>query len=80
MVEPATIHTCTGRRLSVGNLTLEEAVPIGRVVLRITARRAEHGQVWASLTPAEARGLADALLAQAAEVERRCQARGVGGE
>jgi hypothetical protein len=80
MVEAATIHTCAGRRLSVEHLMLEGAVSIGRVVLRISDRQVDCGQAWASLTLAEARGLADALLAQAAEVERRCRARGANAE
>lgn len=69
--ERATMLTDGGREVKVGRLTLEEAVPIGRVILRVTCRRAERGHLWASLTAAEARRLAADLLGQAAAVERR---------
>lgn len=78
--ESVVIRTSAGRRLTVGHLTLERAVSIGRVVLRVADRQSEGGHVWVSLTVTEAHGLADALLAQAAEVERRCGADGASGE
>lgn len=71
--EPPTIRTNGGRQVSVGRLTLEKMAPIGRVILRITCRRAERDQLWASLTAAEARQLAEHLMTQATAVERRCR-------
>jgi hypothetical protein len=73
--QPATIRTSGGRQVDVERLTLEEMAPIGRVVLRITCQSVESDYLWASLTPTEARQLAEQLLAQAAEVERRCRPR-----
>jgi hypothetical protein len=73
--KPATIRTDGGREVRVGRLTLEEAAPIGRVILRVTCQRAERGHLWASLTAAEARRLAADLLGQAAAVDRLCRPR-----
>ncbi|MGW6316562.1 OsmC family protein [Streptomyces sp. NPDC055099] len=42
----------------------------GRVILDIPREPYDDGQIWASLTPREARDLAGTLLAQAAAVER----------
>lgn len=78
--ELATIRTRAGRWVSVDRLTLEEMAPIGRVILRITCQRAERDHLWTSLTTAEARRLAEHLVAQAAVVERRCRPRNTGGE
>lgn len=71
--EPTTIRTSGGRQVSVDRLTLEKIAPIGRVILRITCRRAERDHLWASLTAAEARQLAEHLMAQANAVQRRCR-------
>ncbi|HEX6469020.1 MAG TPA: hypothetical protein VF069_07975 [Streptosporangiaceae bacterium] len=77
---PATIRTSGGRQLCVERLTLDETAPVGRVVLRITCQRVERDYLWASLTAAEARQLAEQLLAQAAAVEDRCRPPHAGGE
>lgn len=66
----ATMHTSGGRTVSVDRLLLEQAAPIGRVVLRIDCRRAERDHLWTSLTAEEARRLAEYLVIQAASVER----------
>lgn len=69
--KPVAIRTSCGRTVSVGRLTLEEVAPIGRVVLRMDRQHADRDHLWASLTAAEARRLAEHLLTQAAFVERR---------
>jgi hypothetical protein len=74
--KPATIRTRAGRRFTVDRLLLDEVAPIGRVILRVTCRRAERDRLWTSLTAAEARRLAEGLLAQAAVVERRSRVPG----
>lgn len=71
--EPTTVRTNGGRQVIVDRLTLDKIAPIGRVILRITCRRAERDHVWTSLTAAEARQLAEHLMAQATAVERRCR-------
>lgn len=69
--QPETIRTSGGRQVSVGRLTLGEVAPIGRVILRISCRWTERDHLWASLTAAEARQVAEHLLTQVAAVERR---------
>ncbi len=67
----ACVRTQCGRRIAVGRLLVGDAgAPLGRVVMRINCTRAEYDQLWASLTPAEARLLAGYLLSQAAIVEQ----------
>lgn len=78
--QSAAIRTDGGREVRVGRLTLEDAAPIGRVILRVTCQRAERGHLWASLTAAEARRLAAELLGQAAAVDRRRGSRDVDHE
>ncbi len=67
----ACVRTQCGRRISVGRLLIGGAAgALGRVVMRINCTRAEYDQMWASLTPGEARLLAGYLLTQAAVVEQ----------
>lgn len=66
-----TVRTVCGRRITVGRFRLVGlAHPAERVTLDIDRERYDRDEVWASLTPAEARRLAASLLAQAAAVER----------
>ncbi|MDH6574691.1 OsmC family protein [Kitasatospora sp. MAP5-34] len=64
------IHTACGRTIAVsrfapGSLPIE----MGRVVLDTACEPYDRSEVWASLTPGEARNLAGLLLFQAAAVE-----------
>ncbi len=65
------VRTSCGRELVVGRLRLD-GLPHRtlRVTLDVGCQPYDHGEVWASLTAAEARQLAGHLLAQAAAVER----------
>jgi putative redox protein len=66
----AIVQTSCGRQLVVGRLRLDGlAPPVGRVTLDIGCQPYDHGEVWASLTAAEARQLAGLLLARAADIE-----------
>ncbi len=68
----ACVRTQCGRQIVVGRLLIGGARSlIGRVVMRVNCARAERDQLWASLTPTEARTLAGYLLAQADAVEHR---------
>lgn len=65
-----TVRTVCGRRITVGRFRLVGlAHPAERVTIDIDRERYDRDEVWASLTPAEARRLAAGLLAQAAAAE-----------
>jgi len=65
------LRTSCGRDLTIGRLALgDTAHPAGRVFLDLGGCRDCDGSTWAGLSPAEARQLAAALLAQAAAAER----------
>lgn len=65
-----TVRTVCGRRITIGRFRLVGlAHPAERVTIDIDRERYDRDEVWASLTPAEARRLAAGLLAQAAAVE-----------
>jgi uncharacterized OsmC-like protein len=68
--ERGLLHTRCGRTIAVSRFavgTLPAA--LGRVVLNTACERYDLGEVWASLTPEEARHLAGLLLQQAALAE-----------
>ena len=67
----ACVRTQCGRQIVVGRLLIGGRSLIGRVVMRLNCTRTERDQLWASLTPAEARLLGGHLLAQADAVEQR---------
>jgi uncharacterized OsmC-like protein len=57
--------------MRVGRLSLHElGMPVGRVTLDINRETFDQGDLWASLTPEEARRLAGRLVAHAAAVDR----------
>lgn len=66
------VRTGCGRDIVVGRLMLDVAAPIGRVTFRASGRPGEDAGMWTSLTVAEARLLAQYLLAQAGAVEQDC--------
>jgi putative redox protein len=64
-------RTTCGREVRAGRLALGDLRrPVGRVSLDIGQAPDGHDGTWAALTVAEARGLAAALLTQAAAAER----------
>ncbi|WP_240134638.1 OsmC family protein [Streptomyces sp. MUM 178J] len=64
------VHTRCGRTISVSRFGHEPLPPgMGRVVLDTAWEPYDHGEVWASLTPEEARRIAGLLLFHAAAVE-----------
>ncbi|MFH9347958.1 OsmC family protein [Kitasatospora sp. NPDC017646] len=63
------MHTACGRTLAVSRFPPEVLPDSGRVVLDTLCEPYDTGQVWISLTPAEARHLAGMLLRQAAAVD-----------
>ncbi|MFI9366569.1 OsmC family protein [Kitasatospora sp. NPDC053057] len=69
--EQSLIHTRCGRTIAVSRLA-PGVLPVGmgRVVLDTACQPYDHSEVWASLTPREARDLAGLLLRQAAAVEQ----------
>jgi hypothetical protein len=70
------MRTSCGRQLTVGMLALGDAShPAARVFVDLGECPGCEGTGWASLTVAEARQLAQAVLAKAAAAERECQAR-----
>jgi hypothetical protein len=75
-VRPGTvIRTSCGRELVVGRLRLDGLPqPTLRVTLDVGCQPYDRGEVWASLTAAEARQLGGELLAQAAAAERESAA------
>ncbi|MFD0274627.1 OsmC family protein [Kitasatospora sp. NPDC127111] len=68
------IHTRCGRTIAVSRFA-PGVLPsgLGRVVLDTACEPSDRSEVWASLTPGEARELAGLLLQQAAAVERPAQ-------
>jgi hypothetical protein len=69
------LRTSCGRELTVGRLALGDARhPAARVFMDLGECPGCEASRWAGLTVAEARQLARALLAQAAEAERECRA------
>ncbi|MEU9047805.1 MULTISPECIES: OsmC family protein [unclassified Kitasatospora] len=65
------IHTRCGRTIAVSRFAPGVLPPeLGRVVLDTACEPYDRTEVWASLTPGEARQLAGLLLQQAAAVER----------
>ena len=65
------LRTSCGRELAVGWLALgDPRHPVARVFVDLGERPGCEGTGWAALTVAEARQLARAVLAQAAEAER----------
>ncbi|MQS17156.1 OsmC family protein [Streptomyces kaniharaensis] len=63
------MHTACGRTIAVSRFAPEVLPDVGRVVLDTACEPYDTDEVWASLTPAEARQLAGMLLRQAAAVE-----------
>ncbi|MGW7445701.1 OsmC family protein [Kitasatospora sp. NPDC054795] len=64
------MHTATGRTIAVSRYFPEVLPDTGRVVLDTACEPYDTDDVWALLTPTEARQLAGMLLRQAAAVER----------
>ncbi|MGW2248728.1 OsmC family protein [Kitasatospora sp. NPDC001660] len=64
------LHTAGGRTIAVSRFAPEALPDTGRVILDTDCEPYDTDEVWASLTPAEARRLAGMLLRQAAAVER----------
>jgi uncharacterized OsmC-like protein len=70
------IPTRCGRTITVSRFTPDDLPPnMARVVLDTVCEPYDHGEVWASLTPEEARRIAGLLLFQAAAVEPRSPGR-----
>jgi hypothetical protein len=68
------MRTSCGRELTVGRLALGDARhPAARIFVDLGRCSGCEGTGWAGLTVAEARQLAQVVLAQAAAVERECQ-------
>jgi hypothetical protein len=73
------LRTSCGRELTIGRLALGDARhPAARVFMNLGECPGCEASRWAGLTVAEARQLARALLAQAADAERECRARAIG--
>ena len=73
------LRTSCGRELAVGRLALGDARhPAARVFVDLGECSGCEGTGWAGLTVAEARQLAQAVLAQATAAERECQAHAAG--
>ena len=73
------VRTSCGRELTIGRLALGDARhPAARVFVDLGECPGCEGAWWASLTLAEARQFAQAVLAQAAAAEREGQARAAG--
>ena len=73
------LRTSCGRELTIGRLALGDARhPAARVFVDLGECPGCEGAGWAGLTMAEARQLAQAVLAQAAAAERECQAHAAG--
>ncbi|MEU9047781.1 MULTISPECIES: OsmC family protein [unclassified Kitasatospora] len=67
---PNLVHTACGRTIAVSRFAPGELPPgMGRVVLDTPCEPYDQSEVWASLTPGEARALAALLVQQAAAVE-----------
>ncbi|MFE5586042.1 OsmC family protein [Kitasatospora sp. NPDC056531] len=64
------MHTAGGRTIAVSRFAPAVLPDTGRVILDTACEPYDTDEVWASLTPAEARQLAGMLLRQAAAVER----------
>ncbi len=74
------VRTSCGRELTVGRLALGDARrPAARVFVDLGQCSGCEGTGWAGLTVAEARLLAQAVVAQAAAAERECRARAASG-
>jgi hypothetical protein len=68
------LRTSCGRELTIGRLALGDARhPAARVFMDLGECPGCATNGWASLTVPEARQLARALLAQAANAERECR-------
>ncbi|GAA1243536.1 hypothetical protein GCM10009665_37970 [Kitasatospora nipponensis] len=64
--------TACGRRIEVGALRVDvPGRPIERITLNVGPERDGASNVWAGLSPGEARDLALRLLAQVASAEHR---------
>ena len=67
------VRTSCGREVTVGRLALgDEHHPTGRIFVDLGECSRGNRSGWASLTVAEARQLAEAVLSQAAAAEREC--------
>ncbi|MEU8511093.1 OsmC family protein [Kitasatospora sp. NPDC048722] len=64
------MRTACGRTIAVSRFAPEVLPGTGRVILDTPCEPYDTDEVWASLTPAEARQLAGMLMRQAAAVER----------
>ncbi len=74
------VRTSCGRELTVGRLALGDARhPAARVFVDLGQCSGCEGTGWAGLTVAEARQLAQAVVAQAAAAERECRAHAAAG-
>jgi len=75
------VRTTCGRELTIGRLALGDARhPSARVFVDLGSCPGCDGAGWAGFTVAEARQLAEALLAQAVAAERACALRAVPAE
>lgn len=75
------LRTTCGRELTIGRLALGDARhPSARVFVDLGSCPGCDGARWAGFTVAEARQLAEALLAQATAAERACGLRIAPGE
>lgn len=73
------LHTSCGRELTVGRLALGDVLhPTARIFLDLGECAGCETTGWAGLTVAEARQLAQVMLAQAAAAERECRAQAPG--
>jgi hypothetical protein len=67
------MRTSCGREVTVGRLCLgDQRHPTARVFMDLGECPQGNQPGWASLTVAEARQLAEAILSQAAAAEREC--------
>jgi hypothetical protein len=74
------LRTSCGRELTVGRLALGDVRhPVARVFVDLGQCSGCEGTGWAGLTVAEARLLAQVVLAQAAAAERECRAHAAAG-
>lgn len=65
-----TMRTSYGRTVEVGRLRLPgTTAPVERVIVDVRRENPEYDDLWLSLSPAEARDLAERLMRHAAAAE-----------
>ena len=68
--EKTVVRTTCGRELTIGRFRLNGLRPLAeRVTLDVGCEAYDRGEVWASLTPTEARRVALALVGEADAAE-----------